>query len=130
MLDTCDCCDTAPEVVEAIRRVDVLATRAMADHAQQREALAQVDLARAAIERALRELQSAIAESLTDAHGSLERCNFAEQARTATQENAQLTQRALHPGQGRPAGCAARSPAAAGRRAGRHVDPRRCVEGA
>ena len=63
-------------------------------NAQSREALAQVDVARAAVERALRELESEIAESLTDARGSLERWKFAEQARTATQENAQLTQRA------------------------------------
>lgn len=42
----------------------------------------------------MRELESEIAESLTDARGSLERWKFAEQARTATQENAQLTQRA------------------------------------
>ncbi|WP_186511138.1 TolC family protein [Caenimonas sedimenti] len=62
--------------------------------AQSREALAQVDVARAAVERALRELESEIAESLTDARGSLERWKFAEQARTAAQENAQLTQRA------------------------------------
>ena len=63
-------------------------------HAQQREALALVDVARAAVERTLRELESEIAEGLTDARGSLERWKFAEQARTATQENAQLTQRA------------------------------------
>lgn len=63
-------------------------------HSQQREALAQVDVARAAVERALRELESEIAEGLTDARGSLERWRFAEQARAATQENAQLTQRA------------------------------------
>lgn len=62
--------------------------------AQSREALAQVDVARAAVDRALRELESEIAESLTDARGSLERWRFAEQARTAAQENAQLTQRA------------------------------------
>ncbi|MRD49590.1 TolC family protein [Caenimonas koreensis DSM 17982] len=63
-------------------------------NAQSREALAQVDVARAAVERALRELESEIAEGLTDARGSLERWKFAEQARAATQENAQLTQRA------------------------------------
>ena len=63
-------------------------------HAQQREALALVDVARAAVERALRELESEIAEGLTDARGSLERWKFAEQARTATQQNAQMTQRA------------------------------------
>ncbi len=63
-------------------------------HAQQREALAQVDVTRAAVERATREVESEIAEALTDARGSLERWKFAEQARTATQENAQLTQRA------------------------------------
>jgi cobalt-zinc-cadmium efflux system outer membrane protein len=63
-------------------------------NAQSREALAQVDVARAAVERALRELESEIAESLTEARGSLERWKFAEQARGATQDNAQLTQRA------------------------------------
>lgn len=63
-------------------------------HAQQREALAQVDVARAAVERAMRDVESEIAEGLTDARGSVERWKFAEQARTATQENARLTQRA------------------------------------
>ncbi|MHB1123178.1 MAG: TolC family protein [Ramlibacter sp.] len=63
-------------------------------NAQQREALAQVEVARTAVERALRELESGIAESLAEARGSLERWRFAEQARTVTQENARLTQRA------------------------------------
>lgn len=62
--------------------------------AQHREALARVAMVRATVERTLRELESEIAAGLTDARGSLERWNFAEQSRTATQENAQLTQRA------------------------------------
>lgn len=62
--------------------------------ATEREALAQVEVARAAVERILWELESDISESLTDARGSLERWQFAEQARAATQDNARLTQRA------------------------------------
>lgn len=68
-------------------------------HAQHREALAQVDVWRAAVGRSLRELESEIAESLTDALGSLERWRFAEQAKAATQDNAQLTQRAYSLGE-------------------------------
>lgn len=62
--------------------------------ASEREALAQVEVARAAVERTLQELESGISENLTDARGSLERWKFADQARAATQDNAQLTQRA------------------------------------
>ena len=63
-------------------------------NAQLREALSLVEVARAGVERAQRDLESDIAESLADAGGSLERWKYAEQASTATQENARLTQRA------------------------------------
>ena len=63
-------------------------------NAQLREALAQVEVARSAVDRSRRELESDIAENLADASGSLERWTFAEQARLATQENARLAQRA------------------------------------
>lgn len=63
-------------------------------NSQLREALAQVEVSRAAVDRSRRELEADIAESLADAGGSLERWKFAEQARVATQENAQLAQRA------------------------------------
>ena len=63
-------------------------------NAQLREALALVEVARSGVERAQRELESDIAETLADAGGSLERWKFAEQARAATQENALLAQRA------------------------------------
>lgn len=63
-------------------------------NAQLREALAQVEMARSAVDRSRRELESDIEESLTEASGSLERWRFAEQAKAATQENAVLTQRA------------------------------------
>jgi cobalt-zinc-cadmium efflux system outer membrane protein len=68
-------------------------------NAQLREALAQVEVARAAVDRARLELDSDIAESLTEASGSLERWKFAEQARAAAQENAQLAQRAYSLGE-------------------------------
>ena len=57
-------------------------------HAQQREALAQVDVARAAVERALRELESDIAEGLTDARGSLERWRTSRYTGDSTTERA------------------------------------------
>lgn len=62
--------------------------------ATEREALTQVEVARAGIERTLRELESDISANLADARGSLERWQFAEQARAATQDNARLMQRA------------------------------------
>ena len=62
--------------------------------AQARETLAQVEVARAAVEAKQRELESEISEALTDARGSLERWQFAQQANAATQENTRLTQRA------------------------------------
>jgi cobalt-zinc-cadmium efflux system outer membrane protein len=68
-------------------------------NAQLREALAQVEVARAAADRSRLELDADIAESLTEASGSLERWKFAEQARAATQENAQLAQRAYSLGE-------------------------------
>lgn len=68
-------------------------------NAQLREALAQVEVARSAVDRAQRELESDIAENLADARGSLERWKFAEQARAATQENARLAQRAYSLGE-------------------------------
>ena len=68
-------------------------------NAQLREALALVEVARSGVERAQRELESDIAESLADAGGSLERWKFAEQATAATQENARLTQRAYSLGE-------------------------------
>lgn len=61
---------------------------------QQREALTQAEAARAGVERARRELESDIAETLADAAGSLDRWKFAEQSRASAQENAQLAQRA------------------------------------
>ena len=68
-------------------------------NAQLREALAQVEVARSAVDRSRRELESDIAENLVDVSGSLERWKFAEQARAATQENARLAQRAYSLGE-------------------------------
>jgi len=67
--------------------------------AHEREALQQVEAARAAVERKQRELEAEIAANLADAAGSLERWRFADQALAAGRDNTQLTQRAYSLGE-------------------------------
>ena len=62
--------------------------------AHEREALQQVEAARAAVEAKQRDLEAEIASNLADAVGSLERWRFASEALAAGRENTQLTQRA------------------------------------
>lgn len=68
-------------------------------NALQREALQQVEVARAGLERARQELEAEVAQTLADAAGSLERWHFAEQAAGASAQNARLTQRAYSLGE-------------------------------
>lgn len=63
-------------------------------NALQREALQQVEVARAALEKARQDLEAEVAQTLAEAAGSLERWRFAEQAAVASAQNARLTQRA------------------------------------
>jgi len=62
--------------------------------AREREALQQVEAARAAVARKQRELEAEIAATLADAAGSLERWRFADQALAAGRDNTRLAQRA------------------------------------
>lgn len=68
-------------------------------NAQISEALQQAEASRAALERVQRDLEAEVAQNLAEAAGSLERWQFAEKARTASQQNAQLTQRAYSLGE-------------------------------
>ena len=58
------------------------------------EAAQQVEVARAAVERERRELESAVVETFADATGHFERWKLAEQGAKAAAESARLTQRA------------------------------------
>lgn len=63
-------------------------------NAQHREALQQVEVARASLQRVLQETEATVAQNLAEAQGSLERLRFADEGRTVAAQNAQLTQRA------------------------------------
>lgn len=64
-----------------------------------REALQQVEVARAALEQARRELESEVAVTLAEVRGSIERWRFAEETSVAAAQNAQLSQRAFSLGE-------------------------------
>ena len=70
-------------------------------HRNQRlqQALSQVDMALAARDRQLRLLEIEVAQAYSDAKGSFERWQLAEQSGTKTSENARLTQRAYSLGE-------------------------------
>jgi outer membrane protein TolC len=63
-------------------------------HERMQQALQEVEVARAAVERQRRELEAAVAETYADATGNLARWQLAERGATATGESARLTQRA------------------------------------
>lgn len=65
-----------------------------------REALQQVEVARAAEEQVRRELEGELAVSLAEMRGSMERSRFAQEAASASAQNTQLTQRAYSLGEG------------------------------
>ena len=58
------------------------------------ETLQEVEIARAAVDRERRELESVVAETYADATGNFARWKLAEQGATAAAESARLTQRA------------------------------------
>lgn len=64
-----------------------------------KQALQEVEMARAAVERQRRELGAAVAETYADATGNLTRWQLAERGATATGESARLTQRAYSLGE-------------------------------
>jgi len=64
-----------------------------------REALQQVEVARAALEQVRRDLESEVAVTLAEVRGSAERWRFAEEAAGAAAQNAQLSQRAFSLGE-------------------------------
>lgn len=64
-----------------------------------REALQQVEVARAGLEQARRELESDVAVTLAEVRGSIERWRFAEESAGSAAQNAQLTQRAFSLGE-------------------------------
>lgn len=64
-----------------------------------REALQQVEVARAALEQIRKELESEVAVTLAEVRGSIERWRFSEEAAVAAAQNAQLTQRAFSLGE-------------------------------
>lgn len=68
---------------------------------QEREgqALKEVDVARAAVDRQRRDLEATVAELYAEASGSLARWRIAEEGATATGESARLTQRAYSLGE-------------------------------
>ena len=63
------------------------------------QALQEAETARAAVDRQRRELETAVAETHADAIGNLLRWQSAEKGRTASGENARLTQRAYSLGE-------------------------------
>jgi outer membrane protein TolC len=63
------------------------------------QALQEVEVARAAVERQRRELEASLAETYADATGNLARWQLAERGATATSESARLTQRAYSLGE-------------------------------
>ncbi len=62
--------------------------------ATMREALQQVEVAQADLDRQRRELEVEVAENFTEASSSLDRWRLAEQAAAAVRESARLSQRA------------------------------------
>ncbi len=63
------------------------------------EALKQVDVARAALDRQRRELELAVSGQVQEAIGSVERWRLAEQAAAALRETSRLTQKAYAAGE-------------------------------
>lgn len=68
-------------------------------HERMQQALQEVEVARAGVERQRRELEAAVAETYADAAGNLARWQLAERGAAATGESARLTQRAYSLGE-------------------------------